>query len=235
MNVFTIGILGGMGPRATVEFEQRLINMLEGDDQAMPRIITINDGSIWDRTRFLNDEGDDPLEQLVPNARLLSAAGADVVCLPCNTAHAGSILARLQSLVPLPVIDMPAACIATAQQQGVKKLLILGTDGTRRSGIYQSRAFGMSVLGADDDQQTIITTLIRLLKRGEFVSLELLHRVAAIVKNTQADGVVLACTELSFLRDNLQSMLGDITVIDSTDELAARCVSLYSERKGVVV
>jgi len=235
MKPFTIGILGGMGPRATVQFEQRLIDMLEGDDQAMPRIITINDGSIWDRSRFLNEGGDDPLEQLVPNAQLLRLAGADVVCLPCNTAHAGSILARLQSLVPLPVIDMPAACIVAAQRRGLKKLLILGTDGTRRSQVYQSRAFGIAILPAGNEEQKVIDTVIRLLKRGQLISSELLSSVVAIIKNAQADGVVLACTELSFLRDNLQNMLDDIDVIDSTDELVARCASLYCERKGAVV
>lgn len=228
---FTIGILGGMGPRATVEFEQRLVASLEGSDQDMPRIITINDGTIWDRTEYLTGDGNDPLEQLVPAARLLQRAGVDVVCLPCNTAHAAGILARLQAVVPLPVIDMPAACVARAISRGVRQLLVVGTDGTRSAEVYQSRAGRAAVNALTDQQQVQVTTLIAAIKSGARIDSDQLQLLAETIKQSGCDGIVLACTELSLIREALETMLEEVTIIDSVDELVERCAVLYNEQK----
>ena len=106
-----IGILGGMGPRATVEFERRLVNLFAGNDQAIPPIVSINDGSIPDRTQFLLGEGADPHEKLAAAAKRLLACGATIICMPCNTAHAEPILGRLQARLDLPLVHMPAGCL----------------------------------------------------------------------------------------------------------------------------
>lgn len=232
---FTIGVLGGMGPRATVEFEQRLIDSLEGSDQEMPRIITVNDGSIWDRTEYLIGQGNDPLEQLIPGARLLRKAGVDVVCLPCNTAHAGGILARLQAVVPLPVIDMPAACVARALSLDVKRLLVIGTEGTRSASVYQSRAGRAEVCALDDQQQVSATKLIAVIKSGQSIDRQLLQSLVETIEGNGCDGVVLACTELSLVKEELETMVGEnIKIIDSVDELVRRCKVLYNEQKEYI-
>lgn len=232
---FTIGVLGGMGPRATVEFEQRLIASLEGSDQEMPRIITVNDGSIWDRTEYLIGRGNDPLEQLIPGARLLRKAGVDVVCLPCNTAHAASILARLQAVVPLPVIDMPAACVARALSLTVRRLLIIGTEGTRSASVYQSRAGRAEVRALTDQQQESATKLIAAIKSGQSIDRQLLQPLVEAIEESDCDGIVLACTELSLVKEQLEAMVGDsIKIIDSVDELVRRCKVLYNEQKEYI-
>ncbi len=217
---FTIGILGGMGPRATVEFERRLIKRFEGSDQTIPQIVTINDGSIPDRTRFLLGDGADPLDQLAVNAERLLKFGATIICMPCNTAHADRILGRLQAQLALPIIDMPTACLAQAAERDCQSVLILGTDGTRFSNVFDSRAIDLYCVYPSANDQRIVNRLIRAIKCGEFISPAQVGQFQQIIDEASTDAAILACTELSLLKGRLPD---SYHIIDSLDALAQDC------------
>lgn len=235
MKIPTIGILGGMGPRATLAFEQRLLDAFEGSDQDLPRIISVNDGQIPDRTAFLTMKGSDPYIALMRSAKILASAGVDVVCLPCNTAHAPQILGRLQAQLALPFIDMPAATLAVAEAMELKKLLILSTRGTIVSRVYQSRSIDIICVFPTNLSQNQIDNAIECIKLGNIdnVNIETLRK---IIKKSDCDGVVLACTELSMLGNTLE--VPGVKQIDAVDCLVQRCVehfSSYNKIEGVSV
>lgn len=220
MSAPTIGILGGMGPRATVEFESRLVEAFEGGDQNIPTIISINSGSIPDRSNFLNSRSEDPMIKLVEQAKTLNQFNVDVVCMPCNTAHSPKILARVMAVAPLPIIDMPAACILKAEQQGYNRLLILGTSGTAKEGIFDSRSVSSSCYYPDTLEQQQIGLLISKIKSGTLLSGNDLKNLKNICTRQEVDAIILACTELSLLP---KSVLTGFNVIDSTDILVDSC------------
>src|SRR5690606_23936695 len=83
-----IGVLGGMGPLATVDFMQKLVAATPAsrDQEHVPALISAIP-QIPDRTRAFQGHGASPLPAMLACARRLEAAGAGVIVMPCNTAH----------------------------------------------------------------------------------------------------------------------------------------------------
>jgi aspartate racemase len=212
MSTTIIGILGGMGPRATVEFEQRLLAQFQATDQDLPTIITINDGSIPDRSLFLLGLGPSPALQLATNAKKLVNLGASIMCMPCNTAHASSILDNLNA----PIIDMPQASLEIAQMQHAQNVLILGTIGTKQSGVFDNRADSITCHYPKASGQRFVDRLIADVKLGKPITNARIGRLKLLIQASDCDVAILACTELSLLKDFLQ----DTPIIDSLDALA---------------
>lgn len=223
MNELSIGILGGMGPRATIEFEKRLIDSFVGSDQSMPKIITINNSQIPDRSNFIQQNGQDPLKELIFSAKILRSAAVDIVCMPCNTAHDSRIMARLMAVVPLPIIDMPAACMLLAERQGFQRLLILGTEGTASSRLFDNRSTTISCIYPNDREQYLLNKVIATIKTGNLPNLATQQNLKTILKSQPIDALVLACTELSILPRRL---FKEYEVIDSLDCLVQQCVKI---------
>jgi aspartate racemase len=208
-----------MGPRATVEFEKRLIDLFAGSDQAIPPIITINDGAIPDRTQFLQNIGEDPTIRLTKNAKLLMELGATIICMPCNTAHADRILGRIQDRISLPIINMPESCLNQVIAEGCGSALILGTEGTKLSGIFEGRSEQLSCVYPNFLGQHSINQLIKDVKKGLPISSAQITELEKIIASAGADATILACTELSLIKDVLNKRFN---IIDSLDVLA-RC------------
>lgn len=223
MKRLRIGILGGMGPRATVEFERRLLAQFSGNDQEIPEVICINNGAIPDRSTFISQPGGgDPLLELASVAARLRSLSVDIVCMPCNTAHSSKILARLMAVVPLPVVDMPAATVMAAEGQDLKRLLILGTEGTRASQVFDSRATSAICMYPSRFQQLVVNDVIANIKSTGAVPVKLQQDLRALCQSELGnyDAIVLGCTELSLVPSKV---FRDFRVFDSLDILAQRC------------
>ena len=223
MTTPTIGILGGMGPRATVLFEQRLLAQCSGSDQQLPSIISVNNSQIPDRSSFVTAQGEDPLNELVASARILLNVGVNIVCIPCNTAHHPSILNRLLARVPLPIIDMPGATIAAAESRGYERLLVLGTVGTKTGQLFDQRTTSSRCIYPNDDEQQLISALIAMLKQGNRPTAQTQTALARVIARQRPDAIILGCTELSLLP---ASFCGNIPVLDTLDILATQCVNI---------
>lgn len=223
MNTKKIGILGGMGPRATARFESKLISRIKGSDQQMPSIISVNNGNIPDRTKFILGTGDDPLDVLANEALILQRSNVNVVCMPCNTAHSPKILARLMAQVPLPIIDMPSACMLYIESKGYSKALILGTEGTKRERIFELRSTSCECVYPNTEDQNTVSQIIENLKNGNSLTKEQTENLKKLCLKAEADIIVLACTELSLIS---QSALSNFNIIDSTDILIDSCIEI---------
>src|ERR1700704_295508 len=98
-----VGIIGGMGPEATVDLMRRIIaKTLAQDDQDHIHLIVESNPKIPSRIAHLIDKtGADPTPELIRIARNLQRAGADALAMPCNTAHAYAASIRAAVGIPL--------------------------------------------------------------------------------------------------------------------------------------
>ncbi|MBE9079826.1 amino acid racemase [Romeria aff. gracilis LEGE 07310] len=134
------GILGGLGPLAHIEFEQRLLqqSLRRGArrDQEHPNWLLVSAASTPDRSRYLLETGSDCVPALVRSARLLESMGASFLVVTCNTAHAFYLSVQSQLSIPwLNMMDATANYIAQHFPQ-VKRVGVLATDGTVRARLY---------------------------------------------------------------------------------------------------
>jgi len=164
----TIGVLGGMGPAATALFYQHLIRLTPArrDQDHLP-VIIFSRPQIPDRTRHLLEGGDSPLPLLIDTARRLESAGAELISIPCNTAHV--FWKEIQACVRIPVLNIiceTAKEIRRSLDLG-SRVAIFSTAGTLRTGLYQSALseVGLEPMEPDTKTQEEIRELIRRIKR----------------------------------------------------------------------
>ena len=123
---FTIGILGGMGPLATNHFFRQILSKISAErDQDFPNIVISSHAEIPDRSAYLMGEGPSPIPAMVRQLAWLSEE-ADLIAMPCNTAHAFHSL--LQSRCPVPILHMPRLCVEHLSNSDVYDVLLLGTE-----------------------------------------------------------------------------------------------------------
>ena len=133
-----VGILGGMGPAATVDLFARIVKATPAQtDQEHLHILIDNNPAVPDRTAAILEGGPDPLRLLQAGARKLAAQGADLIAIPCNTAH--HYLPRLLPAVSCQVLDMIGETAkAIREVYGTTVTVgILATSGTLACGLYQ--------------------------------------------------------------------------------------------------
>lgn len=230
----TIGVIGGMGPMATLDLFSKMIRLVDGTcDQDFPHIVIDNNSKIPDRTAFLLGRGKDPTPALMKSAEKLVAFGAEVLAMPCNTAHAfyHDIKGHLDATIgrdKVVFLNMIEETVKVVSQKNVSEVMLLATDGTLRSGLYQ-KAFakvGIKTRTPNDEDQRKIMKLIYDYKAGarEF---DLMFIESAMTSYDMADfAIVLGCTELPLVFE----IAGLIDrVISPTDILARRAIELIGE------
>lgn len=202
-----VGVLGGMGPAATARFLDLLVSATPASsDQDHLPVVVWSDPRVPDRTAAIRGEGPVPTPCLEEGGRALVEAGADVVAIPCNTAHA--FTAGLASRIGVPVLDMVEVTVAAvvARQPRPQAVGLLATDGTLLAGLYHE-AFarrGVPVLVPEPRDQARVMRAIRAVKAGDLGVTrrqEATDLVAGLVAEG-ADAVVLGCTELPLLLDH---------------------------------
>ena len=102
----TVGVLGGMGPEATVLLQQRLIAAVPATDDAdhVPLLVDMNPQVPSRLSWILDGQGDDPGVAMAAMARRLEVAGADALAMPCNTAH--HFAPQIEQSVNIPFLHM---------------------------------------------------------------------------------------------------------------------------------
>jgi len=216
--------MGGMGPAATVDLMSRIISMTDAaSDQEHIRVCIDNNTEIPDRTKAIIAGGADPVEQMSRSAKGLQAMGADVLIMPCNTAH--YFYARVAETVDVPLLNMLEETAKYAKQNGISRVGLLATDGTIRSGVY-AKAFekeGIEICTPSaENQQAVMDVIYKGVKAGNY-SLDLTGFYAAMeeVFNAGAETLILGCTELPVAFDMFHI---EKTHIDPTLILAAAAV-----------
>ena len=206
-----------MGPGATVYLFKRIVELTPArTDQEHPRIIIDNNPKIPDRTEAILGRGDSPLPEMIQTIKNLEKAGAELIAIPCNSAH--FYFDQLQEATRVPLINLIKEVTTEVAKLGVKGAGLLATTGTLKAGLYQ-RALqqrGIKVLLPDEKGQEQVMTVIRGIKSGKLTAGGL-KLVAQELISRGAEAVVLGCTELSLIAQNIS---WGIPVVDSTEVLA---------------
>ncbi len=227
-----IGVLGGMGPAATIDFmtKVRAATPALRDQDHIPLIVHCVP-QIPDRNLAVITHTDGPLPQLLRGVRLLQDAGVHAIAIACNTAHHWHAQLQAQSRVPLlHIADAIRTLILQREQPGLR-VALMGTQGTRESGMYDRLpAAGCGELQLPDVQaQAAIDRAIACVKTGELaLAREAGTQAARLLLGSQgADLLLLACTELPIAMQN--SVYTD-RCIDATWALAQACVRFSMAR-----
>ncbi len=202
-NFKTLGILGGLGPMATVYFYEMLTEHTRVScDQEHINIIISSRATTPDRTAYiLGKSKENPLPVMVEEAHRLVSAGADVIVLPCNTAH--YFYDELSRATGVPIINIITETVSYCLQNGMKKIGLLATEGTVQSQAYGNvcKNSGISVAYPCRESQKLINEIIYdEIKQGKDADMEKFGRVAYELRGQGCDTLVLGCTELSLLK-----------------------------------
>jgi aspartate racemase len=198
-----IGVLGGMGPEATLAFYEKLIaNTPAARDQDHLRVVIDSNPKVPDRTAALLGLGRSPLPLMVAGMEALARAGADFVVIPCVSAH--GFLDDLRRQARLPLLSALDAMADHLRQHHprITKVGLLATSGTIDSGAFPAtlERAGVQVLVPDAAGQARVMAAIYAIKRtvgGARGALgEDLRRVAERLVALGAQGIVLGCTEI---------------------------------------
>ena len=214
-----IGIIGGMGPLATADLFEKIIRATDAArDQDFPHVIVDCNTDIPDRTAAILSGGEDPVPQLVRSARALEAAGADVLVMPCNTAHWFYDDLCLQ--IRLPVLHMLRLTADRLERESVRAVGLLATDGTIRTGIYEELLTGRGIRVIKPDatgQRRVMSAIYDGVKAGNLAAIDVpaLRRTLDAMTAQGAERFVLGCTELPivFTRCDLPYPVADPTQI----------------------
>lgn len=229
----TVGVIGGMGPAATAEFFRRLVAATPADrDEDHVRVLIDSDPRIPSRTDAVLQGGPDPSPRLGEIARSLEAAGAQVLAMPCNTAHA--FLGAIRKAVAIPVLDMVEEAAARVERGPVG---LLSTAATIRLGLYQdaARRRGLPVLVPDAGRQADVTRVIAAVKAGSEVQ-ALRGALAPVVRalvSAGASTILVGCTELSLL-GRVDESVAWVDALDALVEAAVRAAWGASQGKGAL-
>jgi aspartate racemase len=222
-----LGVLGGMGPLATANFYQRLVEATPSTcDQGHIPVVIWGDPTVPDRSAALTQPGaPDPTPWLLRGARMLDALGVALIAVPCNSAH--PFLSEIQRSIDAPVVDMVKATVqcAAAQFGSTGQVAVLSTEGTYRTGIYQGllRAEGIQPIPLTVQTRQLIQSAITEIKAGRVDVAQIQVRKAlAHLGPHHPDLVIAACTELTTMRDTIAA---DYPVLDSATVLANSAVA----------
>ncbi len=205
MQDLTLGVLGGMGPEATVEFMRRVIALTPAaDDADHLRMIVDNNPKVPSRIKaIIEGTGADPGPVLASMALGLEAAGADVLIIPCNTAHYYlPVIRNAVQIDVLDVVELTAARLQTLVGRS-RKVGMLASPAVQQVGLFDAKLkeYSLSALYPDSAEQARLLTVIRRVKAGQVTAgdIQIYQEVAERLVLAGADALLVACTELSIL------------------------------------
>ena len=200
-----LGIIGGMGPKATVYMFDKIVEMTAAkSDRDHIEIFIHNNTMIPDRTMAILHKGKSPVPELVRSAKILQEMGADLLIIPCMTSH--HFLNEIQSSVGIPIINAIAetAHYISENYSEVESVGILATSGTIKSGLFQRSLEYQDIVPLvlpDEDQDNFIMSTIygeKGIKAG-FITPQITGQLKAACNRLIENGaglIIAGCTEI---------------------------------------
>ena len=194
-----IGILGGMGTQAGLDFCSKLAKLNRGKaDQKYPLFILYNKANIPDRKQNLK-KYNKVLKSLIEGCKFLQENDCKFISIPCNTAHYW--YKDLKKKIKIPILNMPEIVYSNAKKNLKKnsKIGLLATEATIKTGVY-SHYFNKKFLLISPNttlQQRSVNKSIRLVKMGKTKEAERAIKPAVnyLIKK-KCKKIILGCTEL---------------------------------------
>ena len=211
-----LGIIGGLGPMASAHFLTLITKMSEAEkDQDHIEIILYSSPGIPDRSAFITGKSaQSPEPDLLEIAKKLTQAGAEVLAIPCFSAH--YFLDSIRKTTNIPVIDAIAEVASHLQDLKIKKAGILATDGLLHCGLYQTKLTqaGIKPLLPEADTQKKVVDLIYRIKSGCDIDFEEIHLLSQPLFANGAEVVLLGCSDLSIIKRGQPSQPKYVDVLE---------------------
>lgn len=216
-----VGILGGMGPEATILLQQKVLATVQADDDAdhLPLLIDMNPRVPSRIAHLIDGTGADPTADLVAMAKRLETAGATALAMPCNTAH--HYVPGIEDSIAIPFLNMVKLSIERASQtvgHGTQ-IGILASPAVRMAGVFDLplEDAGFSAIWPRDEDQLL--GVIRDIKASgpSCEHTKFLTQAANDLASKGASLIFVACSEFSLVAHELPQ---NIPVIDTMDVLA---------------
>ncbi|MDH5621449.1 MAG: amino acid racemase [Gammaproteobacteria bacterium] len=228
-----VGVIGGMGPEATIDFMSRVLAATPASkDQDHVRMVVENNPRIPSRQRAMRGEGENPGPAIAAIAARLEAAGADFLVMPCNLAHVwqGDIVSATR--IPFVSIIEVSVQSALCRSGADSAIGLMTTPGCFQAGLYQQAlaSAGRQVITQTPDELAATMTLVESIKAGDRSQgvADGLRSLANVLISRGAKVLVAACTEFPLVLD--ESMF-DVAFVSSTDVLAKKTVALALGRE----
>ena len=205
MNEKFVGILGGMGPDATVTMFQNILRATPAQkDQEHLRILSYSNPKIPDRNAAICKNGEDPLPAMIASAKLLEQAGVDVIVMPCVTAH--YFYDGIQAAIDIPMLHIVKETLKFASTT-FQTLGLLSTIGTVQTGLFQrfSEELDMNILTPPENMiQEYVMKAIYSIKSGVLSGepTRLLQHAAKHLIQAGAQAIIGGCTEIPLALTN---------------------------------
>ncbi len=230
----TVGIIGGMGPEATVDLMQRIIRLTPAlDDADHIRCIVDNNPKIPSRIKaIIGGHGEAPGPCMADMGARLELWGADFLVIACNTAH--HYYKHVQDAVHIPVIHLIGLVTNHLTQRfpDHRNIGILASPAVAMTGLYTRRfsPLGLADIWPDTEAQDILFQVIKSVKKGD-TGPDVTRAYESVCRNLADKGAtlaVVACTELSALNVNLP-----VQAVDAAQVLAQEIVDVAKNIKDV--
>lgn len=220
--MYKLGVIGGMGPLATVKFYDKVVlNTDAHNDNEHIDLVVLNHSTMPDRTRCIIEKKDlEFLNVIKKDLEILDNIGVDVVAIPCNTSH--YFYDEFSKYTNLKIINMIEETILEIKKRGVKQVAVFGTIGTLNSKVYDKYAqkYGIEVKELSVEDKNSVMDIIYKIK--ETNNLENKEFIEILNKYCDKDTIgIIACTELSLL-----DICKSINTIDALDVLVNKSIEL---------
>lgn len=219
-----LGVLGGLGPMSSVYFYEMLTSHTYAEcDQQHINILISSRADTPDRTDFIIGRSkNNPLDSMKKEVDKLAAAGAELIAIPCNTAH--YFYRGIAENSKVPILNIIDETVSFCKHLGLCKVGVLATEGTVLSGAYKEvlEREGIEYMScSDEDQKKISDIIYRDVKQGKEPDLDVFLEVADHLTAHGCERIILGCTELSLIKKKFR--LGT-RFIDSLEILTLRAI-----------
>lgn len=202
-----LGILGGMGPQATQILYQWILDRTDAscDQDNIPTVI-LSDTVMPDRTSaILSGKTDTVFQKMLEDCRTLESCGCSCIAIPCNTSH--YFVDDIQKEINIPILHMPRKTVARIREAypaDAKKVAILATDGTLKTGIYSREIEKAGLIPYEPEpeiQKYVMSLIYDEIKKGEKGNRSTFLKIDKAIREAGCDCCILGCTELSVYRE----------------------------------
>lgn len=198
-----LGILGGLGPMSGIYFCEMLTQHTYAQkDSDHLNFLLSSRADTPDRSSFiLGLSSEDPTPRMRSEAKRLEAAGAELLVIPCNTAH--YFYSKVAEAVDIPILNIIEETAKLCAIEKTKKVGVLATEGTISSGAYKDifNSYGIEIAKLTNDEQNFITeTIFDRIKSGLKPDTERFIALCDKLFNNGCERIILGCTELSLIK-----------------------------------
>lgn len=220
--MYKLGVIGGMGPLATVSFYERVVlNTLAKCDNEHIDMVVLSHASMPDRTKcIIENKGGEFLEVIKKDFKILEDIGVEAVAIPCNTSH--YFFDEFKKFTGLRIINMIEETILEVKRRGIEKIAVFGTLGTLNSKVYEKYAnqHGLLVKEVSPEDKQAVMDIIYDIKETNCLDGRRFVDILSRYCDDETVGII-ACTELSLL-----DIPEDINTIDALNVLVKRSIEL---------